>query len=193
MPRRCGCRRPIEATAGSHTCEVAAITDAAGSQWSVRSLGLSDKLQWTTPTGLSIAQAVDKIVQIDFSGGKIVYLSDMKPEDVRWTPYFDAGKPPPAMAQFYASLDRSFDGGPLQLGGTPYRKGRFIAAPNSCIACPTGSAGFAPVVGIDDAVRPGGKVRLVVRGDGRELLDATVAGSDPPRPVDGRSPADDRG
>ena len=156
-------------------------------------------MQWTTPAGLSIAQAVDKIVQIDFSGGKIVYLSDLKPEDVRWTPYFDAGKPPPAVAQFYAPrYDRNFDGGPLQLGGTQYRKGLALHGRTELVyRLPDRFSRFRAVVGIDDAVRPGGKVRLVVRGDGRELLDADRCRQRPapaggPRP-DGRSAADDRG
>ena len=39
-------RHRAEAELPSAVCR---ITDAAGSQWSVRSLGLSDKLQWTTP------------------------------------------------------------------------------------------------------------------------------------------------
>ena len=186
------------------------ITDAAGSKWSVRSLELpspfgrgaggegktpADRphphplplgegtMHWTTPAGLSVARALDQIVQIDFSGGKIVYLSDMKPEEVRWTPYFDAGKPPSAVAQFYAPrCDRNFDGGPLQLGNTQYRKGLALHGRTELVyRLPDRFSRFLAMVGIDDAVRPGGKVRLVVRGDGRELLDAVVAGSDAPR------------
>ncbi len=88
---------------------VCRITDAAGSQWQVHSLRLAEKLQWTTPAGLDVAQALDKIVQIDFSGGKIVYLSDLKPESVRWTPYFGPEKPLAAVEQFYAPrYDRAF-------------------------------------------------------------------------------------
>ncbi len=142
--------------------------------------------QWTTPAGLSVAQAADKIVQIDFSGGKIVYLSDLKPESVRWTPYFSAGKPPATVEQFYAPrFDRNFDAGPLQLGGTPYSKGLALHSRTEIVyRLPGQFSRFRAVVGIDDAVRPGGKTRLVIRGDGQELLNAAVAGSDAPRPVD---------
>lgn len=162
------------------------ITDSAGSQWSVRSLRLSEKLQWTTPAGLSVAQAADKIVQIDFSGGKIVYLSDVKPETVRWMPYFGAGKPPAAVEQFYAPrYDRNFDSGTLQLGGTPYPKGLALHSRTELVyRLPDRFRRFRAIVGIDDAVRPGGNVRLILRGDGKELLDVAVAGSDAPRPVD---------
>jgi len=125
---------------------VCRITDAAGSQWSVHSLRLAGKLQWTTPAGLSVAQPPDEIVQIDFSGGKIVYLSDLKPESIRWTPYFSTGKVPAAVEQFYAPrFDRNFESGPLQLGGVQYRKAwRCAAARKSSIACPTRSAAFGP-------------------------------------------------
>lgn len=165
---------------------VCRITDAAGSQWSARSLGLSAKLEWTTPAGLSVAQSADKIVQIDFSGGKIVYLSDLKPESVRWTPYFGAGKPLAAVAQFYAPrYDRNFDSGPLQLGGTQYRKGLALHSRTEIVyRLPGPFSRFRAIAGIDDAVRPGGKVRLVLRGDGRQLLEAALLGSDAPRLVD---------
>lgn len=143
-------------------------------------------LQWTTPAGLSVVQAPERIVQIDFSAGKIAYLSDLKPERVRWTPYFSMGNPPASVEQFYAPrYDRNFDGGPLQLGGTPYAKGLALHSRTELVyRLPDGFGRFRAVAGIDDAVRPGGKARLLVRGDGRQLLDAVLLGSDPPRAVD---------
>ncbi len=43
---------------------------------------------------------------------------------------------------------------------------------------------FLAVVGIDDAVRPSGKTRLILRGDDNVLLDAVIAGSEPPRTIE---------
>jgi len=43
---------------------------------------------------------------------------------------------------------------------------------------------FHATAGIDDAVRPNGKVRLVIRGDDNVLLETVVAGVDPPKPID---------
>ena len=43
---------------------------------------------------------------------------------------------------------------------------------------------FKAIVGIDDSVRPNGNVRLVISGDDRVLLEATIDGSDEPKPVD---------
>ena len=78
------------------------------------------------------------------------------------------------MEQFYAPrFDRNFDGGPLQLGGTPYRKGLALHGRTELVyRLPDRFSRFRAVAGIDDAVRPGGKVRLVVRGDDKVLLDA---------------------
>jgi hypothetical protein len=162
------------------------ITDAAGSLWLVRSLSLTEKLQWTTPAGLNVAQPMGQIVQIDFSGGKIVYLSDLKPESARWTPYFGTGKPLAAVEQFYAPrYDHNFDGGPLLLSGTPYRKGLSLHSRTEIVyRLPGPFSRFHAVAGIDDAVRPSGKTRLIVRGDGNMLLDTVIAGSETPRNIE---------
>jgi hypothetical protein len=165
---------------------VCRITDTAGSQWMVRSLSGAEKLQWTTPAGLSVVQAANKIVQIDFSGGKIVYLSDLKPESVHWTPYFGAGKPLGAVEQFYAPrYDHNFDANPLQLAGVQYRKGLALHCRTEIVYRLPGPFGhFRAVVGIDDAVRPGGKARLIVRGDEKVMLDALITGVEAPRILD---------
>jgi hypothetical protein len=165
---------------------VCRITDADGSQWSVKTVGLSDKLNWTTPAGLSVSLPVESVVKIDFSGGKLVYLSDLKPDSANWTPYFRTAKPLPALEQLYAPrFDRNFDSSALRLGGTPYTKGLALRSRTEIVyRLPSPFKRFQATVGIDDAVRQGGKVRLVVRGDERVLLECVVTGSDPPRPVD---------
>lgn len=165
---------------------VCRIKDSTGSQWSVRSIGLSTDLHWTTPTGLDITQAAQKIVQIDFSAGKIVYLSDLKPESIRWTPYFDAGKRPAAVEQFYAPRrDRSFESGPLQLGDTQYRKGLALYSRTKIVyRLPDRFRHFRAIAGIANAARPEGNVRLLIRGDDHVMLDIAVTGSDAPRPID---------
>lgn len=179
---------------------VCLIKDATGSEWSVRSLNLpspsgrgaggegqeEEKLQWVTSSGLDVSQSLDRIVQIDFSGGKVVYLSDLKADSVRWTPYFNVGKQPPTVEQFYAPrYDRGFPSGPLQLGGVPYRKGLALHSRTEIIyRLPDRFGRFHAMAGIADSVRPGGSVRLVIRGDGRDLFDAVLTGSDDPRPID---------
>jgi hypothetical protein len=159
------------------------IKDSTGSMWTVQSLRLAEKLEWTTPTSLHVKQPIDNIVQIDFSGGKIVYLSDLKPESIRWTPYFDVGKPPAAVEQFYAPrYDRGFESAPLQLGGVPYRKGLALHCRTEIVyRLPDRFRHFRAMAGIADTARPGGNVRLNIQADGRPLFDASITGDAAPQ------------
>ena len=123
---------------------------------------------------------------VDFSNGKLVYLSDLKTDSVAWTPYFATAKPLPAMEQFYAPrFDRSVDSEPLRLADTPYDKGIALHSRTEIVyRLPAGYTRFQATVGIDDVGRHAGKVRLVVRGDDSVLLELVVAGEDPPKPID---------
>jgi len=162
------------------------VGDASGSLWSARSVAISDKVQLTTIAGAEVSLPIEKLAQIDFSGGKIAYLGDMEPKSVRWTPFFGGGKAQPAMDQFFAPRKNvGFDTSPLLLGGVQYAKGLAIhSRTESVYHLPDGFSRFRATAGIEDAVRPGGKVRLVIRGDDKVLLETVVAGVDPPMPVD---------
>lgn len=162
------------------------ITDAAGSQWPAKSIVLAEKLTWTTPAGLTVSQPLASIARIDFSEGKLAYLSDLKPESIAWTPYFGGREPSPAMKQFYAPrFDRGFDLQPLRLGGVEYRKGLAMRSRTEIVyRLPERFSRFSALVGIADAVRPSGKVRLVLRGDDKVLLESKFSGSNAPRPID---------
>jgi hypothetical protein len=162
------------------------ITDAAGSLWLVRSLSLGKKLQWTTPAGVSVAQSCENIARIDFSAGKLLYLSDLKPDSIAWKPYFGVREPPAAMKRFFAPrFDRDFDSPVLRLGRVDYPKGIALRSRTELVyRLPERFSRFLAIAGIADAVRPDGKVRLVVRGDDKVLFEAVFAGSDDPRPID---------
>jgi len=176
-------RHGVEAELPPAVCR---ITDASGSQWSALSLTLSETLKWTTPAGFSVSQPLAGIAQIDFSGGKLVYLSDVKPDSIDWTPYFGGGKALESMKQFYMPrFNRGFDSKPLKLGGVEFRKGLAMHGRTEIVyRLPNKFSRFRATAGIDDAVRPAGKVRLEVRGDGRVLLDAVISGSDAPLLID---------
>ncbi len=164
---------------------VCRITDSSGSQWSVRSLTLSDVLQWTTPGGLALSEPLEAIAQVDFSSGKVLYLSDIQPDSTRWTPYFGGGLPAAVERFFAPRYDRGSDARRLQLGGSEYRKGLAIYSRTELVyRLPEGFGRLEAIAGIDDAVRPNGKVRLIVRGDQNVLFDAVLTGRDAPRPLD---------
>jgi len=163
------------------------ITDADGSRWAARSIGLEgENLGWTTPLGLEVARPLAEVVRIDFSRGKIVYLSDLEPESLVWTPYFGSARDLPALTRLFAPReDRGLGPGPLELDGTQYPKGLALHSRTSLVyRLPGRFRRFKATVGIDDRVRPRGNVRLVIRGDDRVLLQTSVAGTDPPQPVD---------
>ncbi len=162
------------------------ITDATGSQWAASSLTLAEKLQWTTPSGLTVAEPLESVVEIDFSGGKLTYLGDLKPDAAVWTPYFGVEKPLPAAERFFAPRwNRGFEGAPLQLDGVVYGKGLAIHCRTELVyRLPDRFSRFQAIAGIDDAVRPNGKVRLTIRGGDKILLETTILGSDAPRPID---------
>jgi len=163
------------------------LTLADGSRWAVRRLaGDADGLRWTSPLGVERRADWANVYQLDFSGDKIVYLSDLEPQSVRWTPFFEMGQQREAVAKLFGlRRDRSLDGGPLQLAGRAYTKGLALHSRSEVTyRLPSGFRRFRAVVGIDDAVRPYGHVLLVIRGDGAVLFERAVTGVDPPLPVE---------
>ena len=179
---------------------VCRIAQRDGSLWQARSIRLEgDDFHWTTPLGLESGCAQGEVVRIDFSQGKIVFLSDLEPESLVWTPYFGpaagtAAKPGtdrqvgplPSLFEFFSPReDRGLEPGLLELDGKQYRKGLALHSRTSlAYRLPGQFRRFTATVGIDDRVRPRGNVRLVIRGDDRVLLEKTVAGTDPPEKLD---------
>ncbi len=172
---------------GTLPTTVCNLDDTDGSHWAVSSLALSkDKLKWGTPAGVTVSRSLDQISKIDFSSGKIVYLSDLSTESVKWTPYFGKDDQLPVLRKFFAPRqDSSLASKQLSLGGKQYRKGLSLHSRSEVVYRLPGRFGrFKAIVGIDDSVRPNGNVRLVISGDDRVLLEATIDGSDEPKPVD---------
>ena len=82
---------------------VCVVQDAAGNRFNARSVSLADSsLQVGGASGVSFTVPWVDVARLDYSVGKVVYLSDLEPQSMRWSPYFDFGKSAPALAQFYA-------------------------------------------------------------------------------------------
>jgi hypothetical protein len=171
---------------------VCRLTDATGSQWSVRKLALSErgwwaagKLQWTTPAGVTVARTPELVARFDFSSGKIIYLSDLKPESVKWTPYFAPQKAIPSLQEFFAPrMDKNLAAKPLQIAGKTYAKGVAMHSRTEMVyRLPGRFSRLEAIAGIDDEGRPNGNVRLVIRGDGKVLFDQTVVGNEDAKPL----------
>jgi hypothetical protein len=164
----------------------AVVVDGSGSRWSAVSVTFEDQLRFTTPLGLKLSLPPQWISQLDFSGGKVIYLSDLQPESVKFTPLFATDKPFPALEKFFAPrADRNFDGDPLRIAGQEFTKGLCIHSRTEVIyRLPGKFSRLKAVAGIDSAVRPRGDVQLVIRADDRVLLDKTFTGRDQPEPID---------
>jgi len=171
--------RPGEPPATQPLCRIA---EAGGSRWVATSLQMRDgRLHWTTPAGAEVSRPVEKL-RLDFAW----YLSDLQPESVAWTPYFGQADQLPLLERFgLPRMDRSLDGGPLVLHGQEYAKGIAVRSRTEIVyRLPGRFRRFRATAGIDDAVRPHGHVRLVVRCDDRSPESFTLTGTDEPLPLD---------
>ncbi|MFZ5828730.1 MAG: NPCBM/NEW2 domain-containing protein [Planctomycetota bacterium] len=166
---------------------VSSLVDSAGNRWSVHAVSLTDKgLAWTTPAGVKVERGWESVEQFDFSGGKVVYLSDLKPESIRWTPYFGRAEDVPAVAEFYAPrMDQTLSSQPLVLEGKSYSKGIALHSRTEIVfRLPDRFSWLKGNAGIDDRYHPNGNLQLVIRGDDRVLLDASITGKGPAVPIE---------
>jgi hypothetical protein len=127
----------------------------------------------TTPSGAKIEYKKDLLAQLDYSKGKLEFLSRMDPVKVVETSTED---------QVYhyqrdTNLDRT---GPLRIGGEPFTSGLAIHAHTELEYDLKGDfREFKAVIGIDDNVggHPG-PVVLRIEGDGKELFSRTLSRKD---------------
>lgn len=142
------------------------------------------KLQGTLPTGTEIGIPLDRLRRLDFSLGKVKYLSDMEPREVEFTPWIDD--------KWYRQLfryrrDKTHRNRKLQLGKTVYERGLWIHSRTRLVYRLNGEyRRFRAMMGIDyDVAERGlGHVNVVIRADGKTLLERSVRGTDPPIPLD---------
>jgi hypothetical protein len=139
---------------------------------------------------VNISLPFSKIKMIDFSLDKLVFLSDLEPETVRWTPFLPAGKIARLLEMLYTPRpDRNLDGLPLQLRTgqvtKQYAKGLAIHSRTELVYRLAGKyRRFAAVAGMDPKVAGNGHLRLEIKGDDKLLLDATISNESDPLPID---------
>jgi hypothetical protein len=86
---------------------------------------------------------------------------------------------------FQPRLNRSLEPGGLRLGDHVYAKGLAMHSRSELVfRLPGDFRRLQALAGIDDAVRPGGNVRLSIYGDDRLLLEEVITGRDKPRRLD---------
>lgn len=147
-----------------------------------------DSLRMTTPSGIALEWPIAEVARIDFSAGKLVHLSelDWERDGYERTSFF--GVPRTTFDEsdlFRPRRDTSFSGEPLLLDGRACRRGLALhSRTRLAYLLPGEFRRLSAVAGIDDRAGERGHVRLVIEGDGRTLLDVTIASGDPPLPID---------
>lgn len=161
--------------------------DAAGWRIKAKSVAFADgEFKIVTTFGAAFARPLDSLKLVDFSSGRMNYLSDLAPLSSEWTPLVDFGKQADSLAKFYRPRqDRGLDDSSLRVGGKQYRKGLAIPSRTSLTYKITGKGKrLKAVAGIDDGVRQAGGVHLVISGDGKTLYDGKIVGRQDPVDLD---------
>lgn len=153
------------------------VVDIGQNSWIAASLGLADQvLKVTLVSGPTVELPKSAVVLLDFTNDKLVYLSDLKPQEV--IERSRQGR------KDGLHLDKNLDNGPLQLRGELYRKGLAIHAHTELTYNLEGKfKKFDAILGMDDTVGGDGQPRVRVEGDGRELFSQSIGRKDEPRPL----------
>lgn len=169
-------RKRAEDTMPASLCTLA---ETNGSTWAIRTLSYDgDRIAWTTPLKVEGTTLPAQIGRIDFSQGKILFLSDLMPESTKWTPYFDGADSISIVRDFFLPRqDQNLRGGTLTLGDDWYFKGLSIHSHTIVTyRLPDRFSRFRATVGIDDVVRPTGNVVLKISGDDKEIYSGEFTG-----------------
>lgn len=129
--------------------------------------------------GPEVAVPEALVAAIDYSVSKIKYLSDLKPRDVKYVPFWE-------IFLYEYRRDRSLDGPPITLKGKSYPRGLAMHSKSTLRFRIAGEyTRFLATAGIDDSVAElGHSVQLVICGDGKTLFDGEIKGREAPRPLD---------
>lgn len=127
-----------------------------------------------TPWGQELKLPATEIQDVRFRGGKMTYLSDLKPSKVEETPYFGR--------RLSWRPDAGLLGGPLAMGGQTYERG--VAVHSRCVLTydlDRRFATFEALVGFDDDARGKGRVDCRIFADGKEIYaNADLRADGPP-------------
>ncbi len=156
------------------------LLSRGGDELLLRRLSLTDgQLRGELLANVSVELPVEQITKLDFSLGRLAYLSDLNPEGVEHTPYFDTVWP--------FQRDRTNTGAPLRLGGKQYSKGLWIHSKTLLNYRLAGEyTRLQCLLGIDDAVAENGlgHVQVRIKADEKILFDEEVSALDDPRLLD---------
>ena len=141
--------------------------------------GTDKGISLTTASKSEIMLPLEQLKRIDFSQGKLRYLSQDPPRDVKYVRGIQDG---PAFVQ-----DRAFYAPELKpMGLRAFSRGLCIR-PQTTLRYRLGGEyrRFQAIVGIDESVKDGnGDCDLVISGDGKQLVKLRMTSRDTARPID---------
>lgn len=166
---------------------VCIVQDARGWHLQAKSVALADEsLDVTLLSGAVVKEPWAMVRRLDYSSGKVTYLSDLEPQSVQWTPFIKFSPSFEGLSHYYGlRRDEGREHQPLRIAGKTFSKGLSIYSRTLVTyRLPIGIKRFQAVAGIDDAVREDGVVRLEISADGKSLFAQTINGSTPPVALD---------
>jgi hypothetical protein len=154
-------------------------------------------LSATTTAGPNFDWPLEDIKFVDFSAGKVLYLSDIEQVTVRWTPLVALPSATQAAAKYgQPRRDHGAYGGPLTLvlrdrelsaAATElcsYGKGFALHSRTEMVfRLPSGYRQLLATAGIEPVTSATGNVHFSIYGDDEPLFKTDIAGEDPPHEI----------
>ena len=148
------------------------LTDTSGNVLVVTKIAVAGgAYTFTTGAGVKLDYPSAQLAKLDFSKGKLTYLSDLDPAKVTEAPGLDGTD------RF--KRDKNLDGSAMRISNQAYPKGLAIPATTELVYDIGGDyKHFKALLGFDDQVGGDSNVRVVIEGDGRELFKADMKRSE---------------
>jgi hypothetical protein len=133
-------------------------------------------LSVTTPAGAKLDFRNEQIAQLDYSKGRLDYLSALEPSKVEARSNLDEGDGPD---QWHVYKDSNLNKTPLTLGGVAYPRGLALKPYVELTYDLKGEyRELSVVIGIDDNVSAAGGTTVIFERDGKELARETISSDD---------------
>jgi hypothetical protein len=128
----------------------------------------------TTSAGLKLAFRLNEVARIDYTPGRLDFLSVLPPTRVAFeAPGPFAGKV--AAGKRFVYRDSNLDGAPIRLGGKAHRQGLTLLPDVEMTWALNGKyKRFDAVIGIDDETKAEGEVTVTIVGNNKELISVPV-------------------
>ena len=133
----------------------------------------------TTAAGVKLDVPFERIVRVDYTQGRLEYLSDLTPTKIVTRSNLDDEETPD---QWHVYKDSNLDKKPMVLAGVTYSKGLALKPYAELIFDLKGDyREFEAMAGIDDGISVAGSAILQIEGDGKELASIQLPSPDKSR------------